>query len=53
VISRERLLSQVWGYHFDPRSNVVEVSMRRLRKKLGEQAAIETVRHAGYRLTTP
>jgi DNA-binding response OmpR family regulator len=53
VISRERLLSQVWGYHFDPRSNVVEVSMRRLRKKLGEQAAIETVRHAGYRLTSP
>lgn len=52
VISRERLLAQVWGYHFDPRSNVVEVSMRRLRKKLGEQAAIETVRHAGYRLTT-
>jgi two-component system copper resistance phosphate regulon response regulator CusR len=51
VISRERLLAQVWGYHFDPRSNVVEVSMRRLRKKLGEQAAIETVRHAGYRLT--
>jgi DNA-binding response OmpR family regulator len=52
VISRERLLSEVWGYHFDPRSNVVEVSMRRLRKKLGEHAAIETVRHAGYRLTT-
>jgi DNA-binding response OmpR family regulator len=52
VISRERLLAQVWGYHFDPRSNVVEVSMRRLRKKLGEQVAIETVRHAGYRLTT-
>jgi DNA-binding response OmpR family regulator len=52
VISRERLLAQVWGYHFDPRSNVVEVSMRRLRKKLGDHAAIETVRHAGYRLTT-
>jgi DNA-binding response OmpR family regulator len=52
VISRERLLAEVWGYHFDPRSNVVEVSMRRLRKKLGEQAAIETVRHAGYRLAT-
>jgi DNA-binding response OmpR family regulator len=52
VISRERLLAQVWGYHFDPRSNVVEVSMRRLRKKLGEQVAIETVRHAGYRLAT-
>jgi DNA-binding response OmpR family regulator len=52
VISRERLLSEVWGYHFDPRSNVVEVAMRRLRKKLGEHAAIETVRHAGYRLAT-
>jgi DNA-binding response OmpR family regulator len=52
VISRERLLAQVWGYHFDPRSNVVEVSMRRLRNKLGDHAAIETVRHAGYRLVT-
>jgi two-component system copper resistance phosphate regulon response regulator CusR len=52
VISRERLLSEVWGYHFDPRSNVVEVSMRRLRKKLRDHATIETVRHAGYRLTT-
>jgi DNA-binding response OmpR family regulator len=52
VISRERLLAQVWGYHFDPRSNVVEVSMRRLRNKLGDHVAIETVRHAGYRLVT-
>jgi DNA-binding response OmpR family regulator len=50
VISRERLLSEVWGYHFDPGSNVVEVCVRRLRKKLGEEAPIETVRHAGYRL---
>jgi DNA-binding response OmpR family regulator len=50
VVSRERLLSEVWGYHFDPRSNVVEVCVRRLRKKLGEEAPIETVRHAGYRL---
>ena len=51
VVSRERLLSEVWGYHFDPGSNVVEVCMRRLRKKLGPEAPIETVRHAGYRLT--
>ncbi len=50
VISRERLLSDVWGYHFDPCSNVVEVCIRRLRKKLGPDAPIETVRHAGYRL---
>jgi two-component system, OmpR family, copper resistance phosphate regulon response regulator CusR len=50
VISRERLLSEVWGYHFDPGSNVVDVCVRRLRKKLGAGAPIETVRHAGYRL---
>jgi DNA-binding response OmpR family regulator len=52
VISRERLLDEVWGYHFDPRSNVVEVCVRRLRQKLGEEAPIETIRHAGYRLAT-
>ena len=50
VVSRERLLSDVWGYHFDPRSNVVDVCVRRLRKKLGQEAPIETVRHGGYRL---
>jgi len=51
VVSRERLLSDVWGYHFDPHSNVVDVCVRRLRKKLGASAPIETVRHGGYRLT--
>jgi len=50
VISRERLLADVWGYSFDPGSNVVDVCIRRLRKKLGPHAPIETVRHAGYRL---
>ena len=50
VISRERLLSEVWGYSFDPGSNVVDVCVRRLRKKLGPTWPIETVRHAGYRL---
>lgn len=50
VISRERLLSDVWGYDFDPGSNVVDVCVRRLRQKLGPDAQIETVRHAGYRL---
>ena len=50
IVSRERLLSEVWGYHFDPGSNVVDVCVRRLRKKLGADAPIETVRHAGYRL---
>jgi DNA-binding response OmpR family regulator len=50
VVSRERLLAEVWGYHFDPRSNVVEVCVRRLRKKFGSDAPIETVRTVGYRL---
>ena len=50
VVSRERLLSDVWGYSFDPGSNVVDVCVRRLRKKLGPTWPIETVRHAGYRL---
>ena len=50
VVSRERLLSEVWGYSFDPGSNVVDVCIRRLRKKLGPDSPIETVRHAGYRL---
>ncbi len=50
VVSRERLLSEVWGYGFDPGSNVVDVCVRRLRKKLGPAWPIETVRHAGYRL---
>jgi len=52
VLSRERLLAEVWGYDFDPGSNVVDVSVRRLRQKLGPEAAIETVRNAGYRLAT-
>ncbi|HUJ56709.1 MAG TPA: response regulator transcription factor [Gaiellaceae bacterium] len=50
VVSRERLLAEVWGYDFDPGSNVVDVCVRRLRQKLGPDALIETVRHAGYRL---
>jgi DNA-binding response OmpR family regulator len=50
VISRERLLAEVWGYGFDPGSNVVEVCVGRLRKKLGPESPIQTVRNAGYRL---
>ena len=49
VLSREQLLSQVWGYDFDPGSNVVDVYVRYLRKKLGADR-IETVRGMGYRL---
>jgi DNA-binding response OmpR family regulator len=49
VLSREQLLAQVWGYDFDPGSNVVDVYVRYLRRKLGANA-IETVRGMGYRL---
>jgi DNA-binding response OmpR family regulator len=50
VVSRESILSAVWGYYFDPRSNVVDVCVRRLRNKLGAEAPIETVRRGGYRI---
>jgi DNA-binding response OmpR family regulator len=51
VLSREQLLSQVWGFDFDPQTNVVDVYVGYLRKKLGD-SAIETVRGVGYRLPT-
>jgi two-component system, OmpR family, copper resistance phosphate regulon response regulator CusR len=49
VFSREQLLSRVWGYDFDPGSNVVDVYVRYLRRKLGADR-FETVRGVGYRL---
>lgn len=49
VLSREQLLSRVWGFDFDPGSNVVDVYVRYLRRKLGDER-IETVRGMGYRL---
>lgn len=49
VLSREQLLSRVWGLDFDPGSNIVEVYVRYLRGKIGADR-IETVRGMGYRL---
>ena len=49
VLSREQLLSRAWGYDFDPGSNVVDVYVRYLRRKLGAEY-FETVRGMGYRL---
>jgi two-component system, OmpR family, response regulator len=54
VLSREQILSAVWGYDFDPGTNVVEVYVGYLRRKLaadGAPAPIETLRSVGYRLT--
>lgn len=49
VLSREQLLSLVWGYDFDPGSNVVDVYVRYLRNKIGA-SWFETVRGVGYRM---
>jgi DNA-binding response OmpR family regulator len=49
VLSREQLLSHVWGYDYDPGSNVVDVYVGYLRKKLGSDA-VATVRGMGYRM---
>jgi DNA-binding response OmpR family regulator len=54
VLSREQLLSGVWGYDFEPSTNVVEVYVGYLRRKIGAAggtAPIDTVRSVGYRLT--
>lgn len=51
VLSRQQLLDQVWGYDYDPGSNIVDVYIGYLRKKLGSDL-IETVRGIGYRLKT-
>jgi DNA-binding response OmpR family regulator len=52
TVSKERILASVWGYRFDPGSNVVDVYVRRLRAKIGGDA-IKTVRGEGYRIDTP
>jgi DNA-binding response OmpR family regulator len=48
-VPKEQLLASIWGYDFDPGSNVVDVCVRRLRSKLGFEL-IRTVRGAGYQL---
>lgn len=49
TVSKDRILASVWGYRFDPGSNVVDVYVRRLRAKIGGEA-IKTVRGEGYRI---
>jgi len=53
VLTRTQILEQVWGYHFDPGTNLVDVYIRRLRAKIdleGEAELIETLRGVGYRM---
>lgn len=49
VLTREQLLDRIWGYDYDPGTNIVNVYVGHLRRKLGEDR-IETVRGIGYRL---
>ena len=51
VVTRKMLLEQVWGYHFDPQTNVIDVHVSRLRQAIGDDAqapVLNTVRGAGY-----
>ncbi len=53
VVTRTMLLENVWDYHFDPQTNVIDVHISRLRRKVdagSDRPLIETVRGAGYRL---
>ena len=54
VLSREHLLSTVWGYEFDGASRTIDVHIRTLRQKLEEAGGlVETVRGVGYRMVLP
>ncbi len=56
VVTRTMLLEGVWDYHFDPRTNVIDVHISRLRAKIdaeGEPRLIQTVRGAGYMMAAP
>ena len=53
AVTRTMLLEEVWGYHFDPQTNVIDVHVSRLRGKIDkgfDRAMLGTVRGAGYRL---
>jgi two-component system OmpR family response regulator len=53
VVTRAMLLEHVWGYHFDPQTNVIDVHVSRLRQKIDrdfDRPLLGTVRGAGYRL---
>jgi two-component system OmpR family response regulator len=55
LVTRAMLLEQVWGYHFDPQTNVIDVHVSRLRQKIDKEfdvPLLNTVRGSGYRLGT-
>ena len=55
IVTREMLLRHVWGLNFDPQTNVIDVNVVRLRRKLEDgfdSGCLATVRGRGYRLAT-
>ena len=51
VLTRDQLLTEIWGYDFDGETRTVDVHIRTLRQKLGEQGGlVKTVRGVGYRI---
>lgn len=48
IVTRTMLLQQVWEFHFDPGTNIVETHMSRIRSKIGDPPLIRTIRGAGY-----
>jgi two-component system response regulator RegX3 len=50
VVTRERLLSEVWGLHWDSPSKTLEMHVLALRRKLGDAVELTTIRGVGYRL---
>ena len=50
IVSAEELLERAWDEHIDPFTNVVRVTMMKLRRKLGDPQIIETVAGVGYRI---
>jgi two-component system OmpR family response regulator len=54
VVTRTMLLENVWDYHFDPQTNVIDVHISKLRQKIDtefERPLLRTVRNAGYKVT--
>ena len=56
VVTRTMLLENVWDYNFDPKTNVIDVHISRLRQKIDrdfDRPLLQTVRGAGYRIVEP
>lgn len=54
VLTRDKILSKIWGYNFDGETRTVDVHVRTLRQKLGNAGdIIETIRGVGYKIAKP